>query len=291
MKHKGLIIVFLLSLFIRIPSANTNLAIQSTNVNIKGQSESSGDVEIVSHSYYVEMGYSNIVGEVQNTCNNNLEYVELVMIFYDKDNNVISTAFTFTQLDILMPQEKSPFVVSSFPDENLNVEHYKVVVGDYFITSSKPYREQNIQGVTTGVEYGYFTLRGEIKNSGEIDVTFVEVIATFYDEKGTVVGSSFTFTNPEDIGSGKAAPFEMTTFPREFTPASYSLQVESSETILDLQVEPSTVLEPEPSPSPSPSPSPAPEEKPEDIPGFPYEAIILGLVTGVFILWMLQRKQ
>ena len=37
-----------------------------------------------------------------------------------------------------------------------------------------------------------------------------------------------------------------------------------------------------------------PEEEPsfwERIPGFPYEAIILGLVAGVLILWMLQRRQ
>ncbi|MHA1290350.1 MAG: FxLYD domain-containing protein, partial [Candidatus Thorarchaeota archaeon] len=189
------------------------------------------EVEIVSHSYYVEMGYSTVVGEVKNVGSQNLEFVMITVTFYDKENNILSTGFTFTEIDTLVPQQKSPFEVSSFPDENLQVDHYKVVVSDYMKTSSNPYRRLKIQGVTDGTQYGYYTVRGEVKNIGEITATFVKVVATYYDVEGTVIGTSFTFTNPEDIEEGEAAPFETSTFPQTFTPASYSLQVECSESL------------------------------------------------------------
>jgi hypothetical protein len=32
------------------------------------------------------------------------------------------------------------------------------------------------------------------------------------------------------------------------------------------------------------------EEPPRGIPGFPYESIILGVIAGVVILWMMQRR-
>jgi hypothetical protein len=61
--------------------------------------------------------------------------------------------------------------------------------------------------------------------------------------------------------------------------------------------EPSPTPTPEPSPSPSPEPharedvTPASEEKGnQGIPGFPYEAIILGIIAGAIVLWMMQRR-
>lgn len=105
------------------------------------------------------MGYSIVVGEVQNVGSNNLEYVELTVTFYDSDNNVISTSFSFIGLDILKPNKKAPFELTSFPDENLAVDHYRVAVADHSITSFYPYREFEIKGVTAGTQYGYYTIQ------------------------------------------------------------------------------------------------------------------------------------
>jgi hypothetical protein len=37
----------------------------------------------------------------------------------------------------------------------------------------------------------------------------VQVIATFYDSSGKVVGTNSSFTNPKDIASGEKAPFDL----------------------------------------------------------------------------------
>jgi len=135
--------------------------------------ESSDVIEVLSHSYYVSVGYSSVVGEVQNIGSQNLEYVELTVTFYDASNNVISTSFTFVgaTFGILKPGDKAPFTLSSFPDENLAVDHYKVVVADHMVTSVSPYRELEVKGVTAGTELGYYNIQGEVENTGSVDAT------------------------------------------------------------------------------------------------------------------------
>ena len=50
---------------------------------------------------------------------------------------------------------------------------------------------------------------GEIKNIGVYPTTYVEVIATFYDNTGKVVECGFTFSNPSDLEADQKAPFEI----------------------------------------------------------------------------------
>ena len=50
---------------------------------------------------------------------------------------------------------------------------------------------------------------GEIKNRGEDDVTFVKIVATFYDKEGIVIGTDFTYTDPHDLRAGQKAPYDI----------------------------------------------------------------------------------
>jgi len=185
-------------------------------------------VLILSHSSYIELGYHHVVGEVQNLGSLNLQYVKITVTFYDTADNVIATGFTFTQIDILVPQQKSPFDVSSYPSKNLAVDHYKVVISDYSSTTNQPYRNLVAQGVTTSVEYGYYHIRGEVRNTGTQRATYVKIVVTYYNAEGKVIGTAFTFTDPSDIDAGQTAPFDCSSYPLEILPASYQLQVQSS---------------------------------------------------------------
>jgi hypothetical protein len=42
-----------------------------------------------------------------------------------------------------------------------------------------------------------------------VPISFVKVTGTFYDTNNEVVATGFTYTNPNDIGSGQKAPFEL----------------------------------------------------------------------------------
>ena len=52
-------------------------------------------------------------------------------------------------------------------------------------------------------------VRGEVKNFGSTCVAFVKVIATFYDSQGRVIGSDFSYTDPDRLEPGQAAPFNI----------------------------------------------------------------------------------
>lgn len=180
---------------------------------------------ILSHSSYMSYGYFHVVGEVKNTGSVNLEFVKITATFYDSANNVIATSFTYTMIDILLPNQKSPFELSTFPYSG-PVDHYSLSIS-YYGTSSIPYRDLQVQGVTTSTIYGYYHVLGEVKNIGSSPTTFTEVIITFYDADGKVIGATFTFTDPYDLSPGQTAPFDASSYPLEIQPASYEIQVQA----------------------------------------------------------------
>jgi Periplasmic copper-binding protein (NosD) len=56
---------------------------------------------------------------------------------------------------------------------------------------------------------GYFHVVGEAQNVSPNTLESVKVIGTFYDVDGKVVGTHFTFTNPDKLPAGDKAPFEL----------------------------------------------------------------------------------
>jgi hypothetical protein len=47
-------------------------------------------------------------------------------------------------------------------------------------------------------------------NNTPTTAEFVKITGTFYDSSNNVVETDFTYTNPENIGAGQKAPFELT---------------------------------------------------------------------------------
>jgi flagellar basal body rod protein FlgG len=56
---------------------------------------------------------------------------------------------------------------------------------------------------------GAYHVVGEVENNSSKLAKFVEIIGTFYDANHTVVGTSFTFTEPHDLAPGAKAPFDL----------------------------------------------------------------------------------
>ena len=55
----------------------------------------------------------------------------------------------------------------------------------------------------------YFHVVGEVQNNSTSAVNFVQVIGTYYDANDEVVGTAFTFTQPENLPLGGTAPFDL----------------------------------------------------------------------------------
>lgn len=54
-----------------------------------------------------------------------------------------------------------------------------------------------------------FHIVGEVQNTGTEAAEFVQIVASFYNENGQFVGTSFTYTTPDTVSPGTKAPFDI----------------------------------------------------------------------------------
>jgi len=188
-------------------------------------------VEILSHSSYIgSLDFYNVVGEVQNTGDQAVKYVRISATFYDSSDTVVDTALTFSTLSTILPGRKSPFTITLWESSQASkVDHYSLSVS--FSTTVSVQESLQIVSHSSYIgSFGWLNIVGEIENLATGGTTYVKVIATCYDESGTVINEGLTFTNPSEIEAGQKAPFDITIYDDNLElVTSYELTVESSE--------------------------------------------------------------
>ena len=177
---------------------------------------------------YFDMGYYCLVGEVFNPSDSNLNFVKVVATFYNDKETVIGTAFTYTELDIILPNDAVPFEISSYPDE-IRPASCKLSV-DYNVTTEQPFAGLSIKSHSASIDdMGYHKIVGEVENTSIVAAEFVKIVVIYYDSGGDVIGIAFSYTDIDVVEAGDTSPFELSSYPREIKPASYKLQVQGSE--------------------------------------------------------------
>ena len=166
---------------------------------------------ILSHSGYIgSMGWYYVVGEVQNSGDMHLKYVEIIATFYDSNDVIVDTSFTFADLNVLLVGRKSPFKLSLYSTEqSAKVDHYSLEVTYDIFELGKPEGLEILSSNSYVDTLGWMHVVGEIKNIGVYATTYVEVIATFYDSAGKVIDCAFSFSNPHDLEADQKASFEI----------------------------------------------------------------------------------
>jgi len=194
------------------------------------------EVNILSHTGYIDsLGWYNIVGEVENTGDVAIKFVEIEATYYDVNNTLLATEDSYMTLNTLNPGRKSPFDITLMNEVlAAKVNNYSLTVLSFSVTSSKPIGLE-IPSHTSYIDgWGWMTISGDIKNIGTITAAFVKVVATCYDTGGNVVDYGLTYVQPSDIQSNLTIPFEITLYDTERVPyvASYALEAESNEYVL-----------------------------------------------------------
>jgi hypothetical protein len=86
----------------------------------------------------------------------------------------------------------------------------------------------NILSHNTHEDGDYLHVVGEVKNGLSRSIDFVKVTGTFYDVGNSVIGTDFTFTDPNTLEAGETAPFDLTLYTDAVNPsdvANYKLRV------------------------------------------------------------------
>lgn len=95
---------------------------------------------------------------------------------------------------------------------------------------SPPFASKKVDIVShrSRISSGYYEVVGEVQNNTDRKVTYVKIIATFYDSNGQVLATGSSYAEIKDLEPGQKSPFEVSNYPNK----------ESSQQIVryDLQV-------------------------------------------------------
>ncbi len=187
-----------------------------------------GEVVVLSdRSYTDDIEYTHVVGEVRNNTNTPVEFVEITATFYSKAGKVIATEYTYSALDIVPSGGKSPFeILEELPAA---AARYKLNVDWDEADAAAPPGLKILSRSRYVDDIDLLHIVGEVKNTSSRRLEFVEVVATFYDGRGRVVATDFTYTSPENLRAGQTAPFEFVLTEGNLTNARFELQVQGNE--------------------------------------------------------------
>ena len=161
-------------------------------------------VTVVSSSGFTDyIGDYHIVGEVQNSGSNTVDYVQITATYYDSSNKVVDTQFTYSSVSYLQRNAKSPFdIIETTSTLVPQISTYKLQVS----STSSGSIQQGLE-ITSNSSYtdsiGDVHMVGQIQNTGSATSSATEVFATCYDSSGKVIDTGLTFANPTRHNFGK----------------------------------------------------------------------------------------
>jgi hypothetical protein len=189
--------------------------------------------KIIQHTGYIDpSGIYHVVGEVQNTGDEPLGFVTILVEFYDQNGDVIATDKVFTRIHVLLPGQLAPFDATALGRVTEDIHDYKLsAVAQVVKAKAQVLRLQSNMSYVDNL--GLYHVIGSVVNDGDKYATYTDVVATFYDEEGRIVTTGRDLTEPLNIASGEAGIFKITIH-RDIAGkiAKYSIDAESNEFLM-----------------------------------------------------------
>lgn len=185
-----------------------------------------------------------VVGELKNNGEGIAHQINISVTVYDNEEQVVGVASAGTLVDVLLPDESSPFKVFVHLQGGAEDFQRLKIQWEWYDTVEEPYRGLSVinhHGALT--DNGYYKIWGEVENQSDQDVACGEVIASFYNSAGQTIEAVWEQTQPNAIPVGYTTGFELTvydeTIAREV--ANYALLARAARvgvTVIFLQGEP-----------------------------------------------------
>jgi hypothetical protein len=206
-------------------------------------SASANPISVVSSSSFRDdTGAYHIVGEVKNNSPiDSMKYVKIVATLYDKTGKDFGTDFTFSDVDVLRPAEKSPFkIILTDIRQSQKVSSYRLSTSGEKTKALPATLKVNVDNSHLH-DIGAYHIVGEVINQGNQKATFVKISAAFYNSSNVVVAADLTYTDPKGLGPGQTAPFEIVVIyvpitSNKITSASLSVNSEQYSSIAHNQI-------------------------------------------------------
>lgn len=172
-----------------------------------------GTVKILSSTGYLDSsGYYQIVGEVQNTGSQTVNFVQVTAKYYDTYNILIDSRFDLTLLYAIPAGRKAPFQLALLDvQESAQVTDYSLTL-TYQETADLPLELEILQSLNYTDPSGNLHIIGDLKNLGNETLINAKVVATYYGASSHVVAAALMGFDPESTGDfnpGQTMQFEI----------------------------------------------------------------------------------
>ena len=161
----------------------------------------SGQLEIGNTVAYGDEQFSYIVGTVTNNLNRNARFVKIVASLYDNDQTFIGSDFTYTDLDIILPGETSPFKI--YVTDYADFQEYDLQLQGQ-ATGEQPYRLE-VNNLRLADDF-LPKLTGQVTNTENQTLEFVKIVFTCY-KNGDLVDTDFTYADLDTLAPNATSPF------------------------------------------------------------------------------------
>jgi hypothetical protein len=156
---------------------------------------------------FVSNGWEYVVGEVKNTSGKTLDSVDLSMILYDANNQIVATESVSPLLSPLYPDDISPFIVSS--DSWGEFDHTEFVINDIYEAENAAPMDLEIVYHTSYSDDYSLTILGEIQNNSDQPAQWVYAAGSISDANGQILNATTAYTLQDTIAPGAKAPFKL----------------------------------------------------------------------------------
>ena len=149
------------------------------------------------------LGELTILGEVSNLSQQDLERVQVRITLFDGADRLLGSDTTFSALDVLPPDGRSPFVIF-FPDAPDEYATYQAeVISAAPAYTGTLYRSLEVAEVAEEqTAAGLLKLAGRVRNVGDVEALATLLTVTAYDQQGRVVGMRTIAPDPDRIALG-----------------------------------------------------------------------------------------
>ena len=174
----------------------------------------------------------NFLGEVTNNGNANATNIRIAVTLTDAEGNVVGTGTGLADAQrVLRPREKIPFeLFVENPPESWEEETVEVQADLADETDrAAVYSGLKLTDISfTPNESGGITVGGKVENIGGGKTGSVKVTFAAYDSDLRLQALASTFSDPDQIAPGGAAPFELLVVELDDVPDSHRIIVEGS---------------------------------------------------------------
>jgi hypothetical protein len=203
-------------------------------------------VKIVSYSYYVDsLGYLDVVGEVQNTGPNTIDYVIVTGIVSSSDGAQSNSGIQVWGKN-LTPGQKAPFYLEFHSESTTDgtwygtdITNVQLEVSEAPATAQYQYSSLTLTSQKGTVSaHGEFFLDCDVKNTGSQTASNAIICATFYNSTGQVVAvgySNQSDISPQSTVHLRAGAFDLnqSTVPSDKKISTYSALIQVSGPLLE----------------------------------------------------------